>query len=169
MQRALLGLTIAAILAFAGYLVWVMTLSDEDKIRMRLQEMAEDFNNSRPGPCVAGLHDDFQDVSSEGANQRVGKQEIRAFLARLAMTARETKTKKFLYRVSLPADEISIEIPKDAPETAKVSLRAVFEKRQGEAWSSAWEVDIEADLQNGDAGWQVTKSRHKTISGGRLR
>lgn len=167
-MRRLLPLTILAlVLGGVGYWIYIKTAAPEVRVGWFLDGMIDNFNRSRPGACADGLSEEFRDESS-GA----GRQEIHGFLVQLYFRARDPETKEFLYHVVSPAEERKIDIGDD-PSTAQVGMAARFyeTRRLGEAVTEklVWEVRIDADLREGEDGWKVERTTHKTTHGERMR
>jgi hypothetical protein len=167
MRRLLsLGL-LTVVFGGVGYWVYVKTAAPEVRVGWFLDEMVDNFNRSRPGACAGGLSEDFRDETS-GAGHR----EIHGYLVQLYLRARDPETKEFLYRVEAPADERQVDIGEE-PTTARAQLVARFHeiRRSGGIVSEklVWEVRIDADLRDGEDGWQVERTTHKSTHGGRMR
>ena len=160
MKKLMVTAAAVAVIGLGGFFVATAMASPETKIRWRLEEMAEDFNLARPGPLSRGLADDFREETAG-----VGKQDIRAFVTQMTFTERDKETKKFLHRVTLPEEEMSIEVDPADSTKAHVDLVATFEKLRKGSWDLSWRVSIDADLVDGDDGWQVLRATHETLEG----
>ena len=81
-----------------------------EKVRARLAQVAEDFNEGRPGPCTSGLADQFVDETT-----KITKPEIRGLLARLALTEKDPQSGHFPYRVQLQLKELGYKVSSGTP------------------------------------------------------
>ena len=134
-----------------------------EKVRARLAQVAEDFNEGRPGPCTSGLADQFVDETT-----KITKPEIRGLLARLALTEKDPQSGHFPYRVQLQLKELGYKVSSGTPPAGRVEFDATFEKQRGEEWDLFWKVSITAHLEEVD-GWQIVRSTHQTLAGRRFR
>jgi len=162
-MKRLLALLLVLGGLYLGYgAVRRLLASEEVKIGWLLDEMADNFNRGRPRATTDGLTFDFVDET-----RGVSKDAIRGYLTQLYFRARDPKTKEFTYRVELPRSERTLELL-GTPHHAKVQLTARFHERRGGEESLVWEVEIDADLLHSDPGWQIARTRHKTLRGRRI-
>jgi hypothetical protein len=162
MRQALLIAGAILVVALAANWVRRALMSDEARIRELLETMADGFNRSRTGDCLDGLAEDFREETTG-----VDKGSIGNFLRLLFLRERDPQTKKFTYRVELPEAELKIEVSAKQEGQARVDLVADFFKLAGEDWKLFWKARITADLEEGEDGWQVKRSRHETLEGRR--
>lgn len=161
MTRFLL-VAVAAFAAFFGVRAIVRALaSDETKIRWVVEEMASGFDDTRTSRVLGGLSSDFLD-ETWGADREL----VHAGLARLFFEEKDPETKRFLYRVDVPKDELAVEVDGD---TARVSLVARFYAVHGNREQLAWKARIEAALVKSKDGWKIRRSRSTSLEGARLR
>ena len=138
-------------------------MTPEEQIRARLIEMAEDFSRGRSGPCSEAFSDRYRDSSG------IGKGDVRAMIAQASFSERDPETQLFLYRASLPVEEMQITVDADDPESAEVEMTALFEQKRGAEWRVVWKARVRAQLVEEDDGWQLVKSDHTTLEGRRFR
>ncbi len=158
-------LSLAIVLALAGFVVYRMGLrfvSDETKIRWRLETMATGFNETDRSDCLGAFADDFVHKSPAFDRERLG-----AFLVHVFLTGKHPKTKQFRYRVELPEEKTEIVVDSQSSETATVECEAVFFERSSQEWRQAWNVAVTAALEKRDGRWYLVRSEHKTVSGRR--
>src|SRR6185503_10769625 len=96
-------------LILAGRFLYMMFASDETKIRWVIERMQDGFNDTRANPCLDGLAKEFTDTTS-GADRGL----VHQALVHLFFTAKDESTKKFLYRVEIPEEELRISITEHA-------------------------------------------------------
>ncbi|MEM7305638.1 MAG: hypothetical protein AAF682_03155 [Planctomycetota bacterium] len=153
-------LTVAALLilvVFGATTLREMLLSDETKIRNRILDAAEAFNDARPGSAVAPLADDWRARPSG-----VTKQELHQILVGLVLQEKDAEG-DFLYAVDVPEESLAVELVEEGK--AKATLVAHFTRRVGDAPTPKWSVSIDAELRDGDDGWEIQRTEHTTLSG----
>ncbi|MBN1419472.1 MAG: hypothetical protein JXP34_11890 [Planctomycetes bacterium] len=162
MNARRIATTVAGGLAGALVAYWISQalVSEETRIRRLLHGMERAFNNEKAGPVMDGLADGFREETSG-----LGKEEIRALLSHSILTMRDPVTQDFIYRVALPKDDLHISMNAEDPKKAEATVRARFEEVHGENRRLVWDVEIDAALQKGDEGWQVARSRYRTLEG----
>lgn len=149
-------------LFLAGRWLYLEFASDETQIRWVIERMAEGFNDTRANPCLEGLAPSFVDTTS-GADREL----VHSALVHLFFTAKDETTKKFLYAVEVPEDELKISVAESDLPTATIDALARFYEVRGEARSLAWEIRIHGELAEGEGDWQFVRTQHETISGRR--
>jgi hypothetical protein len=164
MKKIVLGVVAVGVLYLLFRWAFWALASEETRIRWLIQEMADDFNRSRPRACAEGLADDFRDDGS-----RVGKEEVTAYLLHLFLAARDPKTKEFLYRVEVPDEGFEVKVEPGEPPRARANLVPRFQELRSDSPDGAarpiWEVRLEAWLTKTDDGWKVSRSHYETVSG----
>ena len=150
--------------ALIAYWISQAFLPEEARIRRLLRGMERDFNRERAGACTDGLADDFREETAG-----LGKEEIRQILLQAILSERDPETKSFRYRVRLADDGIRIRMDPEGGKKAEATVRARFDELRGEKRTLIWEVEIDGLLEKGDEGWNVKRSRHRTIAGSPLR
>ena len=164
MKRALLALLALVVLFFGVRAVVRALASDETKIRGVLEDMTDGFNETRMNPVLAGLDAQFLDENL-GADRDL----VRAGLAQLFLQSKDAQTKKFPYRVTLPAEELKIVVQQGDPRTAEVELVALFEESHGETWKPTWKIHVEAQLALLPGGWRIRHTKTTELEGKLLR
>lgn len=160
MKRFLL----TAIVAFAGFFgvraVVRALASDETKIRWVVEDMADGFNRTRMSPVLGGLSRDFLD-ETWGADREL----VHAGLARMFFQEKDPDTKRFLFRVEIPKDELGIEIE---GESAEMNLVATFYEVHGAVEKLAWKARMKASFVKTEDGWKIRRSESTSLEGTRL-
>jgi hypothetical protein len=151
--RNFLLITGALILVWFGGHAVVMRLAPDDAlIRWRIESMVDGFNDSTVRPVIAGFAPEYEDETSG-----YGREDVLQVLRGMFFTEREQGTGKFLFRVEVPEDSISIELDEDAG-TARVTLLAHFFRRRGGAEEPYWDAAIDARMADVEGGWRFTRS-----------
>ncbi len=158
-MRVVVGLLVLVLVASGGWIAARHLAPAETKIERRLAAMAEGFNDTRLSPCMAGLAQDYHDTS--GAD----REWIRQGLVASFFRERDPGTKRFRWRVELPREALRIAVDPEAGDRAKASLVARFHEREGTEEHLAWEVRIDAHLEERDGDWVITRTSHETVSG----
>ena len=159
MKRVLLLVAAVAALWIGGRAALRALASDETKIRRLVETMADGFDRTRMDPVLAGLSKDFVDETS-GAT----RQEVREALAYLFLTAKDETTKGFPYRARLEVGKVEVHRP-----AAACAAVVRFVDLRGGKESPAWEIGVRFELERGDDGWRIRKSKYETRSGRMLR
>jgi hypothetical protein len=157
--KRILALLVAAVLWIAGRALVLGLASDDTKIRRIVETMADGFDRTRMDPILAGLHREFVDETS-GAT----RQEVREALAYLFFTAKDETTKGFPYRAKVEITSLAVHRP-----TAECAADVRFVDLRGGKETPAWEIGVRFELERGDDGWRIRKSRYETRSGRMLR
>jgi hypothetical protein len=160
MARKLLlfALALGALYVVGAWLVDLLT-SDETKIRRLVAGMEEAYNAGRPGSCVGPLAKDWRHEGHE-----IDRELLLGALFQVARD-RERETKQLRTRVEV--DEGAADVTVDG-ERATLACEAVFARLRAGQWSESWRVQVEAELADGDDGWEIVKSRHRDLSGTHL-
>jgi hypothetical protein len=159
----LVVLGIAAVLA-AVFALRRAIEPEENKVRRRIESMADGFNSSRAGKVLDGIAESFAEKDAG-----VEKEELRAFLAYLFFKERDPESKRFRYQVEVSKLEVALDPPgpPEGPPRASVSLEANFLELRAQKFTSVWKASIQGTLEKGDDGWQVIRSSHQTVEGRR--
>jgi len=145
----------AALLAgLALGLRWVLVSlgSPEDKIRWRLEQMAEGFNETRLAPVLAGLEDDYRDAGSGR-----GRDDVADALRWLFL--HEDSPAGFLLRVEIPETELGLVLDPEG-DAADVRGRARFYRREQDQGGETlwWDARFVARFEDGEDGWQIVRT-----------
>jgi hypothetical protein len=158
-KRVFLLVAAAIVLWIGGRALIRALASDETKIRRLVETMADGFDRTRMDPILQGLSKEFVDETS-GAT----RQELREALAYLFFTAKDETTKAFPYRAKVEVGSVAVHRP-----TAECAAEVRFVDLRGGMETPAWEIGVRLDLERGDEGWKIVKSRYETRSGRMLR
>ncbi|MGE3171176.1 MAG: nuclear transport factor 2 family protein [Planctomycetota bacterium] len=161
LQRVLLFAALAAVAWFGGRAVVRALASDETRIGWLLQGEAASFNGAAMLSVLGSFAPDYRETTVG-----IDRQALRAALLWAFQNRRDRATGRFLYRVELPAEELQVTVDGDR-------ARAAFALRLFEGLDAAavlrWELAVEAELERGQDGWRVARSRHETVTGERPR
>jgi hypothetical protein len=161
MKKFTLALTLSALpLAWLGsgfVLRWFA--SDETKIRWIVASMEEDYNAGDPSDCIEAIAANWRHEGTE--------MDRRMLFGALLGIARERDRETRQLRTKVEVDEEAAAITVDG-ERATLTLEAQFLRRKGEDWAPSWRTRIEADLRDGDDGWEIVASRHEDLAGTHL-
>ncbi len=149
-------------LFLAGRWIYSACASDETQIRWMIESMADGFNATRANPCLDGLAAGYVDTTS-GADREL----VHSALVHLFFTAKDETTKKFLYAVEMPEDELKISVSESDPPTATVDALARFHEVHGGERTPAWEIRFHGELAEGEGDWEFVRTQHETVSGRR--
>jgi hypothetical protein len=158
-KRVLFALLALVVLFYAVRGLVRFLASDETKIRRLVAGMEEAYNAGRPGSCVGPLAKDWRHESYQLDRELL--------LGALFQVARERdrETHELLTRVTVDEDAATVTVQ---DERATLALEALFERRRAGAWRETWRVRVEAELADGEDGWQIVKSRHTDLAGTHL-
>lgn len=164
MRRLVLVIIGIALLLLAILELRVRLASPETRIRWRIEEMVEGFNDARVSPCMKGVAEEWRD---EGG--RVDRSRLADGLRYTFFQEKDPKTKAFRFRVELEEELVIVLDPEDG-ESATVELLARFDCLRLEEWTPTWRVNIGAEMvEHEEDGWQVVRTRRETLwSDGKL-
>jgi hypothetical protein len=166
-KRVLASLVVLGLLFLAGRQLVRMFASDATRIRWVLDDMVAGFDRTRMDPILAGLDRDFLD-ETYGADRDL----VRAALVHLFFTAKDERTKKFLYRADWQETAAPTIEPgeRDGDEKrARMELDVRFYRRFEDGEQPAWSVHVQAELARRDGDWRFVRTTTRTLSGERLR
>ena len=158
-KRILLALLALAGLYFGGRSLVRFFASDETKIRRLVAQMEEAYNEGSPGSCVGPLAKDWRHEGYELDRELL--------LGALFQTARDRDRETRQLRTKVEVDEDAVEVSVDG-EHATLTTEATFSRLRAGAWEESWRLCITAELQDGDDGWEIVKSRHQDLRGTQL-
>jgi hypothetical protein len=158
-KKPLSVLLALAALYLGGGLVIRLCSSDETKIRWLVEEMEEGYNTGSPGTTVGPLARTWHHDGSE-----IDRQMLLGALFEAARD-RDRETKRLRSRVEVDEDAAVITV---TGERATLAADAVFSRWVADAWKETWRVHFEAELVNGDGGWEIVQSRHQDQTGTHL-
>ena len=161
----LLAAALLGLLAFAGYRMWEASLSDEERIRRRLQDHVTSFNGTELD-CANDLHPDFIDRTT-------GLKRDRLRAAMLYVFRRDYDLRKggFVWRLEIPDADVDVtEIDTDAGSARAKFRVSLFRSEGTDPESLHWAIDVDATFERTEReGWQLRESRHETLHGARPR
>ena len=145
---------------FAGRALVHAFVSDETKIRWRIEDACQGFDDTRMNPILDLLAKDYREESLG-----FSREDVRGAVASIFLSEKDPQTKRFPYHVQLIADDLAIDIEKPDAKRARVALRARILDTRGGNERNAWEFRVEGRLEKRPEGWQFTKSTHETLAG----
>ncbi len=160
LRKIAIALIAVAIVWLGGRALVHALVSDETKIRWKLEEACEGFTATRMGPILDFLAPDFVEASSGKP-----RAEVRAAVASVFFTAKDPQTKKFPYVAIIVPDTLTVE--KDPGDDDKARLRCtirITDTRGGEE-RIAYEFKLDGTLVDGDDGWQLMDARADKLKG----
>lgn len=158
-NRIFLGALVLASLYFGYGHALRFFAAEETKIRWLVEQMEEAYNHGKPGSCVGPLARSWRHEGSEIDRQML--------LGALFQTARDREKDTRQLRSRVEVDEEAAQVVVDG-ERATLALEATFSRlRQGQ-WSETWHARIEAELVEGEDGWEIVRSRHEDVRGTHL-
>jgi hypothetical protein len=159
LKKVLLSaLALAALYLGIGGLVRFFA-SDETKIRWLVEGMEEAYDAGRPGSCVGPLARDWRHDGYSLDREML--------LGGLFQAARDRDRETRELRTRVDVEPGSLEIAVDG-ERATLAAVARFERLRAGEWQESWRARIEAELVDGDEGWEIVKSRHEDLAGTHL-
>ena len=164
-RRVLLALIVLSALVLSIQRLRSWLASEPTRIRWRLEEMVEGFNETRLGPCLRGLAEDWRDAGGE-----VDRALLADYLRSLFFNERDPESGRFPYRAELEPEALEIELDGEREDRARVVAVVGFSTLAGGEWSPTWRVRVRAELEKHPRlGWQARRSEHETLeSDGRL-
>jgi hypothetical protein len=144
-------------LSVVGYRLWLGQQAPEDRIRWRIEDAVEGFNDERASPCVDLLGPGFAEESSGFHRSDVRRALVAAFFREV-----DPKTGDFLLHAAV--EDLAIDV---AGETARVSCVVRLARRAGAGGASedVWVFELEGDLAEDDVGWRFTRAKFRTLDG----
>ena len=160
MKRALLVVFALVFLFFLGRWIVIALASDETKIRWLVENMEDGYNEADAGDCIGPLAEDWTHEGYE-----VERELIRGAILQDYLQDRDRETKKLRRRVDVDHDTLVVEVDGD---TARFTVEVTFERlREGE-WEETWRMRAQAELQAGEDGWKIHRTRHEDLRGTQL-
>lgn len=160
MAKRILFALIALVVLFLGARSLLRFFSsDETKIRRLVAQMEEAYNAGKPGSCVGPLSKDWRHEGYELDRELL--------LGALFQAARERDKETRQLRTRVEVDEQAVVVTVDG-EHATLATEATFFRLRAGAWEESWRMRIEAELSDGDDGWEIVKSRHQDERGTHL-
>jgi hypothetical protein len=148
------------LLVLGGRWIYRALASDETKIRWRVEEMVDGFNDCKTGRVLDGLAKDFRDRVTGATRDDVQLALVQLFFERV-----DSRTHEFELEAELIADDLAIEVedsePKQATATVHVSVR---DRRNAAEPKLFWDAHVSGRLEKRDDGWQwveTTEVNHR--------
>ena len=157
--KILLAAVVLALLYFGVGFVRYAFASDETRIRWLVEGMEEAYNAGRPGACVGPLAKDWH---HDGYS--IDREMLLGALFQMAHE-RDRETHELLSRVEVDARAMTIRID---GEHATLTTEAQFSRLRAGKWEVGWRLRIEAELVDGEDGWEIVESRHLDLAGTQL-
>ena len=158
-KRLFLALLALVALYYGGRGLVRFFASDETKIRHLVAGMEAAYNDGRPGSCVAPLARKWRHEGSEIDRELL--------LGGLFQTARDRDRETRQLRSKVEVDEEAAAIVV-TDEEATLTVEAVFSRLRGGEWNETWRARVTAELEDGDDGWKIVRSRHEDLAGTHL-
>jgi len=151
----------ASVMAFVlGRMVILAFVSDETKIRWLIQEMEEGFNDGDLSDCIGPLHTDWK---HDGHS--MNRDYLKGGLFQTFREERDRDTGRRTSKVEVDLESFSVEVE---DEQARFEVEALFSRFKRDAWEETWHIRVFGDLEQGEDGWKITRTRHDDLSGTQL-
>jgi hypothetical protein len=133
--------------------------SDETKIRWLVEQMETGYNEGKPGTCVGPL--------AKGWRHEGYELDREMLLGGLFQAARDRdkETRALRSQVALEPDSLVITVD---GARATLTAEARFRRLRAGKWQDTWHLAIEAELEDGEDGWEIVQSRHTDLAGTQL-
>lgn len=154
LKKILVAVLVLGLLSFAWSRARRALRSPEEAVRARLEEMRDGFNSTTLRHVMSAFHGDYRDRSS-GSTRR----EVADSLRYMFFQERDTLTKGFPYRMSIPSEELVVTVSETDPPQVEVTLRAVIEHSTRGEWELWWDARATLDFVKTDEGWKILESR----------
>lgn len=158
-KKILLALLLAAGLTLAAGPIADLFRSDESRIRALVARMEAAYNAGKPGTCVGPLAKGWR---HEGYS--IDREQLLGGLFQ-ASRERDPRTRQLRSRVEV--DEDAVRVAVDGAR-ATLGAEACFWRLRAETWEPVWRLSIEAELEDGEDGWKIVRSRHVDLQGTQL-
>jgi hypothetical protein len=160
---AVVGLTV---LVVGGRWAWRALASDETKIRWRIEDMLDGFNECRNGRVCDGLASEFRDRASGATRETVHAALVQLFFERV-----DSRTHEFQLSAELVADELEIKVEKGEPKRASAKVHVLIDELASDGKRQLyWDAHVTGRLEERDDGWQwieTTEVNHRDRRGAR--
>lgn len=145
---------------FLGRALFLAFVSDETKIRWQVEGMEEGFNEGDLSDCVGPL-----DTSWRHDAYSLNREYLKGGLFQAFREERDRETGKRTSRVEVDWKGFFVEVD---GEQAKIEVEARFSRLQKEAWEQTWHIRVFGDLEKGEDGWKILRTRHDDLKGTQL-
>jgi hypothetical protein len=165
-HKLLLAVAAVTLLLVGGRWAYHALASDETKIRWRIEEMIDGFNDCQGAGVLDGLASDFRDQASGATREDVHGALVQLFFERV-----DSRTHEFQLSAELVADELSIQVQATQPKRATATMHVLIHERASDGKSQLfWDARIVGRLEKRDEGWQwieTTEANHRDRRGAR--
>ena len=158
MNRKHLAIFLAVLIAM--YFVGGLFISDETRVRWKVNALIEAFNAARAGSTVATLADDYKDALS-GANRDM----VRQYLTAVFLKKENRVDGSFKHPARLAGGELTITVGQPAEGQATVKGTVELTNASDEDAPPSCVVGVEATLSKASGEWLFTRSRYSIQSG----
>lgn len=160
-MKQILVILAASVMTFVlGRMLVLAFVSDETKITWLIEEMEEGFNEGDLSECIGPLHDDWRHD-----DYPVNREYMKGGLFRAFREERDRETFERTSKVEIVGDGILVEVEDD---TARIEVEARFSRRRRDAWEETWHIKVFGDLEDGEDGWKIVRTRHDDVKGTQL-
>jgi hypothetical protein len=153
LRKITIALIAVAVVWLGGRALVHALVSDETKIRWKLEDACEGFSNARMSPILDFLAHEFVDETSG-----YHRDDVRASVAGAFFTEKDPQTKKFPYRAIVVPDTLAIELDKTTKGSANLHCTIRITDVRGGKDRAALEFGLIGKMANGDDGWQLVSS-----------
>lgn len=160
LRKIAIALIALAVVWLGGRALVQALVSEETKIRWRLEEACEGFTNERMGPILDFLAQDFVE-ESHGAH----RQDVRAGVASVFFSAKDPETKDFPYVAIVVPDTLAVDFDTGDEDKARLRCSIRITDTRGNEDRIAWEFKLDGMMIDGDDGWQLVNARADLIKG----
>jgi hypothetical protein len=162
MKRPLVAIAVLALLFVGGRAIVRALAPDETKIRWRLEEMRDGFNETELAPVVDHLHPLFREEQSGADVDQVEQALIAIFFGEI-----DSATKSFALRVDCDFDAWLVQLGADQAPASAGGECSLFRSKAG-VERLLWRAKVELELVDDEHdGWLVQRAAFETLEGDR--
>ena len=160
MKHILLVILGSVAVFFLGRALVLSFVSDETKVRWLVEGMEEGFNEGDLSDTVGPLdkrwrHDGYS----------LDREYLKAGLFQAFRDERDRETRNRTSRVEIDWEGFVLEVEGDG---ARIELEARFSRRRKDVWEQTWHIRVFGDLERGEDGWKIVRTRHDDLKGTQL-
>lgn len=159
-RKLLLAVVGLALLAIGGRWACYALASDETRIRWRIEDMVDGFNDCKNGRVCDGLASEFRDRTSGATRETVHAALVQLFFERV-----DSRTHEFQLSAELVEDELEIQVEEGEPKRATVKAHVSIDERASDGVRRLyWDARVTGRLEERDDGWQwieTTEVNHR--------
>jgi hypothetical protein len=159
MKAALQFIVCLVIVLFVGKeLVWFFA-SDETRIRWRIEEMVEGFNDASLASASAALHPDW----TVEDNTRVTRGLLKDGLRSVFFTEKQPETRAFALEAEVLPETWSISV---AEEAATANFELAMYRLESDTRELEWRVRLNNTLSDDpELGWTIVRTGYESLEG----